>query len=69
MDNYCCNKFKSHAIKATSTSPSSLVYDSDDPSPQFKKDGGKWNILGCCHNCYVVEGMKYCPFCGAQIHA
>ena len=26
------------------------------------------NIEGCCGgNCYVIRGIKYCPFCGKAI--
>ena len=32
----------------------------------FEKDpDGSWNIMGCCGGgCYVVSGVKYCPYCG-----
>lgn len=28
---------------------------------------GSWNIEGCCGGCYVVQDMRYCPYCGTQI--
>jgi rRNA maturation endonuclease Nob1 len=35
---------------------------------QFEqKDDGEWCIEGCCHGCYVVCNMKYCPYCGTEI--
>ena len=26
-----------------------------------------WNITGCCHSCWVVQRILYCPFCGARL--
>jgi len=31
-------------------------------------DDGSWNVNGCCHGgCYVLSGMKFCPFCGTAL--
>lgn len=29
-------------------------------------DPGKWNVLGCCKHCYVLTGVRFCPFCGTE---
>lgn len=35
---------------------------------QFEKDDeGFWNIEGCCGVCYVLVGVKFCPFCGSRL--
>ena len=38
---------------------------------QFKKlDDGTWVVNGCCGGgCYVVVGMRFCPFCGSRLTA
>jgi hypothetical protein len=29
---------------------------------------GTWNVNGCCGGgCFVVTGMKFCPFCGSAL--
>lgn len=32
-------------------------------------EDGTWNITGCCGDsmCYVVVGMRYCPYCGKHL--
>jgi len=31
-------------------------------------DDGTWAILGCCGGgCFVVEQMKFCPYCGTRL--
>ena len=40
------------------------------PTAQFEpaEDGQTWNVNGCCGGgCFVVEGMKFCPFCAASL--
>jgi hypothetical protein len=41
----------------------------DKNSGEFERDeAGRWNIGGCCGGgCYVVEDMRFCPFCGTEI--
>ena len=36
---------------------------------QFEQQrDGTWNITGCCGGqCYVTEGMRFCPFCGSVV--
>jgi hypothetical protein len=52
---YCCDKFKEEVEK---------------DRVGFEKDNaGEWNIVGCCGSCYVVNDMRYCPFCGTELKA
>lgn len=32
-----------------------------------KDDEGRWNVLGCCGTCYVLQKLKFCPFCGKEL--
>ena len=50
---YCCDKFEKH----TGTH-----------NVGFEKPDGKWHLNGCCGGgCYVLEDIKFCPFCGKDI--
>lgn len=54
---YCCDKFAEYAQL------------SGIDSGAFEWDGeGGMGINGCCGGgCYVLSGMKFCPFCGEEI--
>jgi hypothetical protein len=55
MREYCCEEFKNQTVC--------------DP-PQFERDedGKTWNVNGCCGGgCFVVMGMKFCPYCGTEL--
>jgi hypothetical protein len=30
-------------------------------------EDGTYAVPGCCGSCYVLIGMKFCPFCGAAL--
>ena len=32
----------------------------------YHKEDKEWSILGC-GGCYVLQGVKFCPFCGKNI--
>jgi hypothetical protein len=33
-----------------------------------KLTDGSWCVNGCCHGgCYVLQDIKYCPFCGTKL--
>jgi len=67
MSDYCCDKFEEYATKYEGKGMS--MYPMPSPVSQFNLfDDGTWGIYGCCHGgCYVVQGMKYCPFCGVKL--
>lgn len=53
---YCCEKFKEHTLQ---------------PRAGIELDGGgkTWNVSGCCGGgCFVMEGIRYCPWCGVDIY-
>lgn len=54
---HCCKLFAEHANPA----PNNRKFEKD-------ADTGDWNVYGCCGGgCFVVQGMKFCPFCGAKL--
>lgn len=70
MSMYCCDKFAKMAGELQSLAGGGFSYPTQmRPKAQFESDGeGLWNIYGCCGGgCYVVEEMKFCPFCGRDL--
>lgn len=57
MSKYCCEKFAQEAGKL------------QKPIAQFERqEDGTWAINGCCGGgCYVVQEMRFCPFCGSSL--
>ncbi len=55
MITVCCDAFGLHYAPTGNT----VAFE--------KTDDDEWHIEGCCHGCYVVQGMEYCPYCGTQI--
>lgn len=39
------------------------------PTAQIERESdGTWNVNGCCGGgCYVLDDIKFCPFCGAKL--
>ena len=52
---FCCDEFSKYTGK-------------ENEGFEISSAGTTWNINGCCHGgCFVVSGMKFCPFCGAEL--
>lgn len=51
---YCCPSFESAIDRKE--------IESDD-------DEMTWNIAGCCGHCYVILGVRFCPFCGRNLQS
>lgn len=67
---YCCAEFAEQAQAIQAPAGGGFLYPSSmRPDAQFEKDGeGNWNIYGCCGGgCFVVVGMKFCPYCGTKL--
>ena len=66
---FCCKEFEKEAIKYKAPVGGGFLYPHPNPDGQFEQDDdGTWNIYGCCGGgCYVVTGVKYCPFCGSRV--
>ena len=61
MSNYCCKEFESH----TGTPHEGFEKPN---SPHTKQYNNKWHLNGCCGGgCYVLEDIKFCPFCGSEL--
>lgn len=67
---FCCEKFEKEAGAYTAPMGGGRYPAWCAPSAQFEPDvdGKTWNINGCCGGgCYVVIGMRFCPFCGSKL--
>jgi hypothetical protein len=55
---YCCPQFREDAERV------------GHKLSQFEQgEDGDWNINGCCGGgCFVVSGMKFCPYCGSALN-
>ena len=66
----CCKKWEAATGSMLSTSPAAMLYPSEvrnNDAMIVKDDDGTWNVNGCCGgHCYVITGIKFCPFCGAS---
>jgi hypothetical protein len=67
---FCCDKFAKQAT-ALQAGRIGLYPAGACPDAQFERlerDDG-WGINGCCGGgCFVVVGMKFCPYCGADLN-
>ena len=32
---------------------------------KLDKDTGKYYVLSCCNDCYALNDIKHCPWCGS----
>lgn len=54
---YCCEKFAAKVER----------FQFEDVAPLTEEEA-PWAINGCCGGgCYVVTGMRYCPYCGTKL--
>lgn len=69
MPEYCCLKFQEKAENYNTPVAGGLLFPDPNPVGQFERDqDGTWNINGCCGGgCFVVDSMKFCPFCGEEV--
>jgi hypothetical protein len=66
----CCKRFKEEAKLKALAGGGFMYPPAMIPNAQIEYDEDKnvWNINGCCGGgCYVVTGVKFCPFCGTKI--
>ena len=67
---HCCEAFAKDAGALLPPVGGGMYPRSLRPSAQFEPDddGETWNINGCCGGgCYVVTGMRFCPYCGSEL--
>jgi len=64
----CCAAWAKMTSQACTPFGGGLLQPTPNPSAQFDPlPDGTWAIFGCCGGgCYVVTGMVFCPFCGAD---
>lgn len=67
---FCCDEFAKQTNEL-SLAGGGWVYPKEMmPERQIELDdeSGNWNVNGCCGGgCYVLQDLKYCPFCGKYI--
>jgi len=66
---YCCDRFAHSAGEYRAAVGGGVLYPAGVPEAQIEQnEDGVWCVNGCCGGgCYVLEGMKFCPFCGAAL--
>lgn len=66
---YCCAEFEKNATTHQAFAGGGFLYPRGfQPTGQFEEYDGAWSINGCCGGgCYVVNQMKFCPFCGTNL--
>lgn len=56
---YCCDKFEAN------TGTHNVGFEKPN-SP--REHNGLWHVNGCCGGgCYVLQNIKFCPFCGTNL--
>lgn len=64
----CCSEFGKLSGHYEGIEVSVSPVPKPDAQIEHSEATGKWNINGCCGGgCFVVYGVKFCPFCGADI--
>lgn len=72
MTSFCCDAFANAAGHTNTPIGGGGLYPSSmRPEGQIEQDeDGGWNVNGCCGGgCYVLTGLRYCPFCGSRLEA
>ncbi len=65
----CCERWKEEVGRLLAPVGGGL-YGGALPTGQIEHDGEAWNVNGCCGGgCYVLQDIKFCPFCGAAVPA
>lgn len=68
---FCCDNFAKETSRVHAFSGGGWAYVGavDRPTGQIEQsDDGSWNVNGCCGGgCYVLIGMRFCPFCGTTL--
>lgn len=66
---FCCSNFAKQAGEIASRSPAALAYGEPSKAQFQHLPEGDWAIEGCCGgNCYVVVGIKFCPYCATALN-
>ncbi len=59
--NYCCKKFEEN------TGTRNVGFEKPEPE-KGNEYADKWHVNGCCGGgCYVLQDIKFCPFCGERL--
>ncbi len=59
IDTACCDEWRELC---------SPEYSGGTPQGAEQLEDGAWAVNGCCGGgCFVVTGIRYCPFCGCRV--
>lgn len=66
----CCEKWAKATGQVLSQGPSAFGYPAEmHPKAQIDHNEG-WQVNGCCGGgCYVLNDLKFCPWCGNKLEA
>jgi hypothetical protein len=66
----CCKQWAEATGKLLSVGPSAIAYGGASAEAQIVRDDDGWSVVGCCGGqCYVLTGLKFCPWCGLELLA
>lgn len=68
---FCCEALAREVTEHKAFAGGGFLYSGiiDQPTGQIEQDeDGTWNVNGCCGGgCFVITGMRFCPFCGTPL--
>jgi hypothetical protein len=67
---FCCEEMAKVTTEHEAFAGGGGLYPSDmEPDAHIEQsDDGSWHVNGCCGGgCYVLNDIKFCPFCAAKL--
>lgn len=67
---FCCEALAKEVGEHKAFAGGGMMYPPGmSPTGQIEQDrDGSWNVNGCCGGgCYVLNEIKFCPFCGTAL--
>jgi hypothetical protein len=69
---FCCEELAEEVGEHKAFAGGGFMYPPGmQPTGQIEQaEDGSWNVNGCCGGgCYVLNEIKFCPFCGTKLPA
>lgn len=69
MKDICCKEMAVETTIYRAPAGGGLYPSQMRPESQVvQSEDGSWNVNGCCGGgCYVLTGIRFCPFCGTKL--
>lgn len=70
MSGFCCEQLAKEVSSHSAFAGGGFLYPPEArPTGQIEQSAdGSWNVNGCCGGgCYVLQDLKYCPYCGTKL--